>query len=425
MPKIIPFKGVRYNQEKIGKMSLVVAPPYDIIPPKMQDVLYKAHPKNVVRLILNKITPSDTETDNRYIRAKKFFEEWLKENILVHDARPAFYIYVQEYKHNGKAKEQAGFVGLMELDMKGDKVLAHENTLAAPKQDRLKLMKETHANLSPIFILYDDKARKIASEMDKFRAKNKPVIDVKFEGVRNIVWRLDDASAVKKIERIMSAKKVFIADGHHRYETSRMYAREIEGSDLAQHFKDNSKYLMVYFVESDERALTVLPTHRMVKDIGALTIGDIKSRLGENFTIKKFSSLKSMMSALEKGGSHSFGMYARKDGFYILKLKDIKEVDALVKDRPRVWRRLDVSILHLFIFKNILGISDSDDNIEFSKDSKEAAEFVDKGKCKIAFFLNPATPGEVKEIAAIGERMPRKATYFYPKPLSGLVINKH
>jgi len=424
MPKIIPFEGVRYNSGKIKRLSRVVAPPYDVIPPEMQDKLYLAHPNNVVRLILNKIGKGDTAKSNRYTRAAKFFNSWLRDKILVQDAEKSFYIYSQAYTYNGKRITRTGFVGLMELDMTGKHVLPHENTLAAPKTDRLNLLREVRANLSPIFVLYDDKTRKLVTEMTKFASKNKPVIDVNFEGVQNRMWKLSDKAAIKNLERFMADKDIFIADGHHRYEVARMYAKEIVALRMSGSLKKSAKYLMVYFVESGERMLTVLPAHRLVKDIGQVTAGGILKRLERCFAIEKAKDLGAMMSKLGKSGPHSFGIYNSEAGFHIVRLKDLKESDNIISGKPKAWRRLDVSILHLFILQHLLGISDDDDNIEFVKDPAEAARAVKGGKFKIAFFLNPTKITEVKEIARLGERMPRKATYFYPKPLSGLVINK-
>lgn len=425
MPKVIPFKGVRYNPAVVDNLTAVVAPPYDIIPDTMQDELYTAHPNNIVRLILNKIDEDDTAEDNRYTRAGKFFETWCKEKVLIQDDKKSFYIYSQTYTYNNIKKERIGFIGLMELDMAGNTVLPHENTLAAPKTDRLNLVREVRANLSPIFVLYDDKNHKLVSLMKKYCSKTRPIEDVNFDKVKNRVWKLDDEAIVGQIEGFLADKDVFIADGHHRYEVSRMYATEIQKKDAPPHLKENSKYLMVYFVESDEKTLTVLPAHRIVRDAGALTIDDVTNRLEKYFTIKKLPNLNVLMEKLNKAGLYSFGMYAGTKEYYLLKLKDPGKSDKVIKDKPKVWKRLDVSILHLFIFQYVLGVADDDDNIEFTKDPKEAVKVVDEHKTNaLAFFLNPTKAGEVRKIASLGERMPRKATYFYPKPLSGLVINK-
>ena len=418
MPHIRPFKGIIYNKKMVRNIASVVAPPYDIIPARLQDGLYRKSPYNIVRLELNRVEPSDTASDNRYTRARSFFESWLKRRIMTQDEKPAFYVYSQRYYDGSRDIERTGFICLMDIeDRSGRKVLPHENTLMAPKTDRLKLMREVKANLSPIFILYED-ARHEVVRLLKYHREKKPFMDVVFEGVRNTAWRIQDGKAIARISRIMAGRETFIADGHHRFEVSRMYSAEAGTT--------GSKYVMVYFVESDENMLTVLPAHRLVADIGGLEKERIKELLGKFFRIEKKKGMKPLMAALKRhAGSHAFGMCLGKGDLYLLVLKDVKAIDGAIKGKPREWKMLDVSILHLFIFQHILGIRDDDDNIEFIKSPQETAALVYKGKFPIAFFLNPTKVSEVKRIARLCEKMPRKATYFYPKPISGVVINKH
>lgn len=417
MPIVRPFRAVRYNTEKLKDIAKVIAPPYDVIPKDLQDRLYRASPNNIVRLILNKITPKDTRSDNRYTRAKRLFDLWIRNNILIRDKRDSFYIYSQKYKDAGRPVEQIGFLGLMGLETAGkDKILPHENTLAAPKEDRLKLTREVRANLEPIFVLYED--GKVTKLLKKCCSEEKAVMDVIWEDVRHRVWRLEDPGIIRAIESNMKGKNIFIADGHHRYEVAKMYARE-SGTDTSQ-------YIMVYFVESDEKMLTVLPAHRLIKEMNGLRKDDIIKRLNAFFHIEKVSGLKPMMARLGSlRAAHAFAMYLGKKNLYVLRLKNIEASDSVIKDKPEAWKHLDVSILHLFIFQHVLGIRDDDENIEFLKDPAKAVEAVDSGKFKAAFFLNPTKVSEVKKIAKLGERMPRKSTYFYPKQLSGLVIYKH
>lgn len=427
MASIKPFKAVVYNGKKIKDYADVVAPPYDIIPEKMQEWLHRKNPFNIVRLILGKAESGDDARNNRYIRASKFFESWLEDKIMVQDEKEALYVYSQKYRRGSKTIERTGFIGLLKLSSdKRKKALAHENTLAAPKQDRLNLMRSVKSNLSPIFVLYEDRPHKILNLLKKSCSKARPFVDIEFDKVVNRVWRLDDPATIKKIEDMMRAKDIFIADGHHRYEMALNYLAEVENSPLDEALKRNAKYMMAYFVESDEDMLTVLPAHRLIKDIGALRKEDIKNRLNKHFLIEKPKDIDSLESKLASlaGSSHAFGMYLGKGDLYILKMKDTKTSDKIIKNNSLVWKRLDVTILHLFILQHLLGIRDEDDNVEFVKDPEETSALVDSGKFKIAFFLNPTSVAQVKEIARRGEKMPRKATYFYPKPLSGLVINK-
>lgn len=426
MPSIKPFKGVVYDKKKVKGFDRVVAPPYDVIPPKMQDELYKKNPHNIVRLILGKIQGSDTVSSNRYTRAEKYFKEWLKKGIMVEGRQDALYIYEQIYTFDNHVFKRIGFIGLMRLNLGRKRtVLPHENTLKAPKIDRLNLIRRVRANLSPIFILYEDKARRISGLLAGYCRKRKPLIDIKFEGVRHRVWRLEERPVIRKIQAFMRGKNTFIADGHHRYEVAVKYALELKDKALPSALKNNSKYMMAYFAEFHEKSLTILPTHRLVKDAACLDTAAILKRLERFFAISKVEGIDSLVSRM-RGSKNipTYGMLFGKGESYVIKLKDAAAADSVMRDKPKEWRRLDVSILHKFVLENILGIKDDESNIEYLKDPFDVASSVLRGKCKIAFLLNPTKVLQVKRIAQIGERMPRKATYFYPKPLSGLVINK-
>ena len=427
MPKIRPFNAVRYDKTRIKDLSKVVAPPYDVISPREQDALYKRDIHNIVRIILGKIRKTDSRNDNRYTRAAASLKKWLASGVLVRDKRPSIYIYAQKYKYNGKTINRIGFISLIELDLgKETRILPHENTLAAPKTDRLNLTRATGANLSPIFVLYEDRSGKVASILHNFISANVPAIDVDSEGVNHKIWILEDPDDIKIMEDVLASTNVFIADGHHRYEVARMYARELQKMKAPADKLAKLEYTIAYFVESDEKMLTVFPAHRAIKDTAGLSDRDILDKLRGYFRIEKLSGLKKMMSRLDAlKEDHAFGMYTGGKDFYILTLKDIKSSDSAIKGKPKEWKRLDVSILHQFIIKNVLGISDDDNNVEFFKSPEEAAGLVRRGDFNVVIFLNPTKARQVREIARIGERMPRKSTYFYPKPLSGLVINKH
>ena len=426
MPIIRPFKALRYNKSKVRDLARVVAPPYDVISSSRQEELYLSHPNNIIRLILGRIEKSDTKDDNRYTRAGGFLSTWLNDGILMQDASPAIYVYSQEYIYNGKRIERRGFLALMSLGLDCDnRVLPHENTLAAPKEDRFKLMKEVRANLSPIFVLYDDPKHALLNMLRAHLKKTKPVIDIKFEKVRNRVWCIDDKEMIGRAEKFMKDRDIFIAYGHHRYETARNYAKAISSENIPAGVRENAGYMMVYFVESDERALTVLPAHRLIKDISGLGKEEILARLEKFFAVKKVKGLKALLAALDRKRSlHAFGVYFGRGDFRLMVLKDPRDSDKVIKDKPKDWKRLDVSILHNLIIQHILQASDSDDNVDFVKDPAETALMMDRGGYGIAFFLNPTKASQVKRIAKICERMPRKATYFYPKPVSGITIHK-
>jgi uncharacterized protein (DUF1015 family) len=259
----------------------------------------------------------------------------------------------------------------------------------------------------------------------RYCRSNSPFLEVGSDAVRNRVWRLTDTRIIKRIERLMAPKDIFIADGHHRYEVARTYYAEVTARKVSGALKANAGCMMAYFVELNERLLTILPTHRLIKDIGILGYDDVLRRLAPYFHIRQVKGIKPFLRRLNASHSaHTFGLHMPEGGFHLLALKDPKAPDRIIKNNSAAWRRLDVTVLHLFILEYVLGIRDEDDNVEFVKDAGLAAGLVDRGRYKAAFFLRPTGISEVRDIASRGERMPRKATYFYPKPLSGLIINK-
>lgn len=426
MPQILPFKGIVYNPENTKNVKDVVAPPYDVISKGIRDSLYRRNPHNMVRLTLGRTKKQDTVKNNRYIRAKLFFESWLKGHTLVQDKKNAVYIYSQRYSEGGARVDRIGFIALMKLRAGNRRsALPHENTLLAPKLDRLNLMRSVRANLEPIFVLYEEKGHNVLNILKGFCSVNKPFIDIDIDDVKHTLWRLNEGRLLRRIRRLLRPKDIFIADGHHRYEVALTYSLEIQNKNLPQKLKRNSGYIMAYFVELNDRMLTILPTHRLIKDLGILKKEDIKKHAAKFFGIKKIPGIEPLLDELGKlANSCAIGMYLGGGEFYILRLRNPKVLDALIKNNSSPWKRLDVTVLHLFLLEYVLGIRDEEDNVDFVKDAARAVGCVDKGKYKIAFFLNPTKLSQVKEIAKLGERMPRKATYFYPKPLSGLVINK-
>ena len=356
--KIRPFRSLIYNRNKVRDISSVVAPPYDIIPPKMQESLYRRHPYNIVRLILGKVKKEDDVTNNRYTRARKFFKSWLENDILVPVKAPSIFVYSQVYRDDSKVIERIGFIGLMGLDRdKKAKILPHESTLLAPKLDRLNLIRGVRANLSPIFVLYEDRAHRIADILKSYCRAKKPLIDVKFEDVSHRVWTLTDAHIIRNLEALMRSKEVFIADGHHRYEAALTYSLELKNRRVSDRLKRNSEFLMAYFVESDERMLTILPVHRLIRDMGMLKKDDITKKLKAFFHVERVSDLDELMSRMnDLHGRHLFGLYLGRGDFYILKLKDPTISDGLIKNKSQDWKRLDVAIFHLFILEYALGI---------------------------------------------------------------------
>lgn len=429
MAKILPFKGILYNKEKIKNLEAVMAPPYDVISPQMRDELHKAHSYNIVRIILGKESRKDNKKNNKYTRAADFFKRWLKDDILKKDGKPSIYIYEQEYLHKGKLKKRIGFISLMKIeDPASSLVLPHEHTFFKPKEDRLNLIRNTKANTSPIFCIFQDDGNRVTNAIKRYTSKKPPIIDIHLEGVGHKIWRMINPKMINKIKKELDKKQVFIADGHHRYEVALAYRNEMRrhlGRRRAKKF-DN---VMVYLSNLTDESLTIFSTYRVIRNLGGARWGNLEKRLGVYFDIESVKNKSEMFEKLEKvRKGYAFGVYFKNGHFYLLRLKDESVLDNVIKpDKSREWKRLNVTVLHFLIFEHILHIdrfSSNDENIIYTRDEDYAINLVNGGECSIAFFQLPTKVVQVRNIARGGDRMPHKSTYFYPKLLTGLVINK-
>jgi len=431
--EVSPFKGIAYNKEKIDKLDDVMSPPYDIISSEMQADLYDKHPYNFVRLILGKQFPEDSEHDNRYTRAKEQFESWMDEFVFSRFDNAAVFPYKIEYKVKNKSKMMNGFFVLLKLDPDYKLVKAHERTLSKPKADRLDLMRACRANLEPIELLYIDEEDTIRKKIDG--SLGEPIINVTgYDGFIHKLWKLDDKQVVSMIESEMNNKILFIADGHHRYQTAINYAKEMKTKTGNDDENAPFNYRMVILANMFDEGLSVLPTHRLI-NMSSLVVEDLIKNLKEYFTIEErtvdaskngcISIGKRIKEELETETEHKFAMYL-KDKYYLLTLNDKKQMDTFARDRSKTWRTLDVSILHKIILEHLMGINENnlEDHVRYTRVDEEAIRFVDEGKYDLSFLMNATKIEELRTIAEAGEHMPQKSTYFLPKMLSGLVMYK-
>ena len=400
MANISPFKGTRYNPDRVKDFSKVVASPYDVIPPEEQDELYKMSEYNIVRMLLGKDSPNDNESENKYTRAKKYLKAWQENGVLKKDPEPSIYINLQEFKLDGKIKRRIGFIALLKLeefDTETSSIYPHENTLAAPKEDRAKLIHSIEANLGPIFAIFEDRDRSIAA-LIKNEMKLKPIIDI-FDnhGVRNKFWRITDKKILDRLCGYMKDKKLFIADGHHRYEVGLAFSK----------FKKDPKYgyILTYFTDLIGDGLVVLPYHRIVGGLDKAALIRLETNLKKNFILKPLKSKNALKAFLAKADP-------REARFVIYTAK--KFAGLIFKDK----KDLDVTIAKNLIIDPLGKIF-----IDFTKDLDYAIKEVNKGKFSFAILVNPVKITEIRDVAFRGSRMPQKSTYFYPKALTGLVIN--
>lgn len=443
MAEIIPFRAVLYNKAKVGDLNKVMAPPYDVISPKLQDELYSRHQNNVVRLILSKIEPADSEGSDRYSRAAADLNKWLSEGVLVRDEKPSIYYYKQTYTlKTGKTQTRKGFIALARLVDFGKGVHPHEKTLSGPKADRLRLMQAADANMSCIFSLYSEPSLGINKALDAAINGVSADIDVKDDdGIANTLWRVSDPASVKAVTDALKDKSLFIADGHHRYETALNYRNQMRDKNPNHTGNEPYNFVLMYFSNMDDEGMTIWPTHRVVHSLNNFDETAFLDRCAEYFDIEKFSFTeadeqsrrKSFLERLEKAGKDSvaIGLNMRaKDAYYVLTLKNAGIMDMVFGDRiPDVFKALDVTVLHSLVLSMILGITqeaqEKQQNLVYVKSYEEALSACRKDANQIAFLLNPTRIEQVKSVALAGFVMPQKSTYFYPKLLSGLVLNVH
>ncbi|MDP8259720.1 MAG: DUF1015 domain-containing protein [Candidatus Gygaella obscura] len=418
MDKIIPFKGVFFNQKKIRDLSSVVCPPYDVINEKMRNVFSKRNSHNIVRIILSE----SKNKKNKYEIAKTLFNDWLKNKILVKDEEPCIYLYRVSFKIGNVKKERIGFISLLNLNInRKNKVYPHEHTHVVPKKDRLKLLSSVKANLSPIFVLYQDKKHFIQALCKQYSLRIKPFMTFKFDGLINDIWRITDKRTIKEIQKITNASQLFIADGHHRFEVNKMYLEKMRKKQKAVDLKRFS-YCMSYFLDATLSGVDILPIHRVIKNLKKQNSLDLIKRLKQYFIVKEIKNKKSFLAGLKKT-SKTIGFYNGR--YYLLFLNNRTRLDKMIKGASVHYKDLSVVALNKLVIESLLGLKLLDnEHIKYTHDLKEAVSMVDKKEADVSFLMNPVKIESLLGVAFSNEKMPPKSTFFYPKVLTGLLINK-
>ncbi len=423
MADVQPFRGIRYDPAKVN-IGDVITPPYDIISPEQRDAFYEKSPYSAIRLILNRDEPGDTWVE-KYERSRRALEEWLSTGVLIQDEKPAFYVYEQEFTWDGKRHSRMGFVGRGRLyEYEEGVVVPHERTLSRAKEDRLNLLRATGTHFGLIFMLYNDESLTVDGVLKEFASSRGPDYEaVDVFGVTNRVWVLQDEPLIEEIRGVMADKKLYIADGHHRYETSLAYRNEMR----EKHGEGPWDYTMMMFVNMKNPGLFILPTHRWVYNLPYADIDIMLDECMEFFEVHPLDmDHDGAYAELVKRGKHNFLVYDAR--YHILHLRDDKKDEALEHvggpERSRAWKELDVSILHSLLFERYLGITQENiqDHVKYTRDRHEAIKKVDDGTYEAAFLMNPPTMDEFLAVASAGDRMPQKSTYFYPKLVTGFVF---
>jgi uncharacterized protein (DUF1015 family) len=431
MADIRGFRAYRYDLGHVGSLADVVAPPYDVIDPALQQALYAKSSYNVIRLILNKEEPTDSEADNRYTRAAACLRDWQQLGILMQDSARALYVYHQEFEAEGKRYTRRGFMARVRLEPFGEgRIFPHEETMSGPKADRLKLFRATQMNLSQVFGLYPDEDGAVQTQLDAAVGRALPLEARDHLGVVNRLWPVTNQQVVSAVTGLIGPRPVFIADGHHRYETGLRYLEERREAGEVRDSEAAPNFILMMLVSMSDPGLVILPTHRLVCGIPALGADRLRAVLGNHFQVETVG--KGEQAARDTwelvqadGGQSVLGFGTVSDGVWqIARFIAPAAMAELAPEHSAPWRGLAVSVLHVLVLARLLpaGVGGRPE-CRFVHLLREVTDAVAARQCQLAVLVPPATMGHVEQIAGNLEKMPPKSTYFYPKLLSGLVFN--
>lgn len=436
MAEIRPFRGIRYNIDRIEDMARVVAPPYDVIDDELQRSLHEAHPHNIVRLIRGLDEPNDSRTKNRYTRAADSYGGWQREGVLERDSEEGFYLYNQNFEIAGPTgpvrKSRLGLVALVKVEAFGEgQVLPHEYTMPAPKADRLELMRHARAAFGQIFSLYSDPEGGVRRAVSRHLEAAPLYSFADPEGVTHSFWRITDRSTIDEVRAQLSTRPLFIADGHHRYETAVAYKQECTAAEEAGAEVRAYGYSMQTLVNMDDpEGMAINPIHRVLFDLGQDGLNKLTSGLRVLFETKSrpFSGVREIRRELLNGQGHSvFGFVNGEDQqVHYLTLKPSVDVSGLDREgHSQAWQGLGSALLQL-VLARVLDLNTETlirgEKVKFVKVESEVMRLVKQAPDRAGFFLNPVEMGQLRDVVLSGERMPPKSTFFYPKVYSGLVI---
>jgi len=441
MANIQAFHGLRFDLGKVGALSDVVAPPYDVISAEQQQALYDLNDHNIVRLILAKNDPESRKTI--YDQAASTFAHWKKHEVLRPDGQATVYIYHQKFQFEGISYQRRGFISRVKLEPFGTgSIFPHEQTHSKAKEDRYQLMTACEANLSPIFGIYPDPENEAQEILESAIEDKTPLVAIDADGTEHLLWQVTNTDAIAAASKVLGEAPVYIADGHHRYETSCRIMEEKR--QTAGEGERPSDYAMMMFVSMSDPGLAVLPTHRLFRGVDAISSDELVEKLGHCFECevsRGATSCEELWTMIElEGRQDQLGLYCRKDDAWVLArltADGAERMAGLASEQSDQWRSLGVSLLHRLVMEDLLelgelqapkyvhSIAAVDEGIAKGDSAgRDATGQVGTGEAfELVALVMPASVEDVKDISEQGLRMPAKSTYFYPKLLSGLVVN--
>ena len=430
--EVSSFQGIRYNQRIVGDLARVLCPPYDVITPEQQKLYYEGNSYNAIRLEFPE------PTAERYQKAAITFQQWLERGVLQLDSVSSFYLHDHRFEYSGKRMVRRGLIARVKLEPWGNGIYPHEETFSKAKSDRLQLMRACRANFSSLLSLYQDSEQKVASMLSHI-AQKPPLMSLRAKrsnlpdsNEAHTLWAITDPEINREISQFLSSQPLYIADGHHRYETALTYQQEraaersdssviASGAKQSLTGKEAFRYVMMELVDFSDPGLVVLPLHRLVRGIASSKLMQLEDRLRNLFVLESVP-LRAGDCQLPAGSC--LGILGLQPGsLVVLKRRQDISLEAMMpSNRSQAYREFDVSILNHIILDKMLGLASKED-VAYIVDLEEVYQQIKEGKYQLAFLLNPPQPEMVKAIADAQDRMPSKSTYFYPKLPAGLIIN--
>ena len=434
MVQIEAFRGLRYDLGHVGSLSDVIAPPYDVIDTELQDQLYKNHPANVVRLILNREEPGDESGDEKYVRAARLLKQWQREGVLQREFNSVVYVYHQQFEYAGQTFVRRGFMARMKLEKLGDgAVYPHEETHSAARADRLKLFQATKCNLSQIFGIYPDPENEAQKLLEQLSQDTTPLEATDHLGVLHRLWPVSESKVLAELTQCMSERPMYIADGHHRYETAYQYREELREAGLltADH---PAQSVLTMCVSMNDDGMIVLPTHRLFQGLPHYDSTTLIEKIQDCFDVSRMGmgpdKANEVWEQIEMENQQEIlGLYCPQDETWVLarlNAQGMDKMNEIAGEHSDDWQGLGVSLLHRLLIDSLLGHADLpkptyvhlvDEVVTGLTTHEDASSF------GLAALVMPATLDHIRKISEHGERMPAKSTYFYPKLLSGLVLH--
>ena len=465
MAEVCSFRGIRYNQGIVGNLAQIICPPYDVITLEQQRLYHEKSSYNAIRLeypLDVSCERSEATPNNKYDRAAITFQQWLKQGILQIDDCPAFYLHDHYFTYLRKERIRRGLIACVELEPWGSGIYPHEETFSKAKDDRLHLMRACQANFSPLLSLYQDSEQKIAPVLAEV-AKGKPIMSLRAQrsnlinsNERHIVWAITDPKTRQQIGQFLSAQLLYIADGHHRYETALTYQQErtqchsepfasrhpehseeapnVQGKLRKESQKEAFNYVMMELVEFSDPGLIILPIHRLVRGIVPSALTRLEKQLESFFTLEFVPLTESLLAPCHCERSEAISKVIGKailgvlglqaSSLVVLKKRQDTSLEVMMpSNHPQAYKEFSISLLNHIILDKILGVEAGEEGIVYTVDVGEAYQQIKEGEYQLAFLSNPPQPETIKTIVDAKDRMPRKSTYFYPKLPTGLIIN--